>query len=472
MKTLKALTLGLLAGASFGTLANAQVTTLHVGGSSSFRAPATAAIIDYLANTNNPNGGVVYGAWDGTSTSLLGANGAILANGTIGAGGTATIIIETYWTGAAAGVIDLVAGNAVNTFLDPSSLPTADLNTFNNESGSTLVSTSPYGGGTVLTSTVKTSTVAASGTILAAPDAAFSDANQNTVALELSTATLTSPINGYTSAASLAAAITSGAGNIVQAGTGQDVTNGFDGIDIYEWVAGKGVSGISNITQQAARALISTGKIAQALLTGGNSAADVTNQYYLIGRNEDAAVRLDAFEEAQFGVTANPKQYTVSTAGAFSIWPSNSTLFTEPLIKWTPSGHSGYPSSSNEASAIDIAETAPNFGIGYVGISDGATAVKGGGTLLSYNGVLPSTAAVQNGSYSFWAYNRLYKPITSTDSTPLGSIIDGIADNVYNTDADVAANGLHAQSTSPGVLYSTLNVSRTASVEGQPVTHN
>jgi len=481
MKSLKALTLGLLAAASIGTLASAQVTTVHVAGSTAFRAPTTAAIIDYLSSTNNPNGGVVYAAWDGTSTNLLGSNGAILANGTIGSGGTATIIIETYWTGSAAGVIDLVAGNNSGTYLDPSSLPSADLTTFNGESGATLASSSPYGGGTGLTSTVKTSTVAASGTVSAPPDLAMSDSNQNTVALELSTATLTSPLGGYSTASALAAAITSTAGNIVPAGTVGDVTNGFVGVVPFEWVIGNGASaatGVSNITQQAARAVIAGGKIAQALLTGGNTTADVTNQFYLTGRNEDSGTRLDSFEEAQFGVTANPKQYSLP---AFTLFPANSTLNTEPTIKWTPSGHSGYATGGNVASALGNAETAPKFAIGYLGISDAATATKTGsgndnGTALTYNGVAYSVAAVQDGSYTLWGYEHAYELAANANNgsstTTLGSIINAIADGIYNTDADINGSGLHAQSNSPGILYSTLNVSRTASVEGQPVTHN
>ncbi|MEI9999469.1 MAG: hypothetical protein WDO13_10035 [Verrucomicrobiota bacterium] len=60
----------------------------------------------------------------------------------------------------------------------------------------------------------------------------------------------------------------------------------------------------TNITQQAAAALIGSGSIFQSLLTGLNNDPDTANAFYLVGRNEDSGTRIGAYAESQFGVTS------------------------------------------------------------------------------------------------------------------------------------------------------------------------
>jgi hypothetical protein len=228
MKLLKTLTLGLIAAATAGT---ASAQTLHIAGSTAFRAPNTAAVIDYLSSVNNTTGthgiGQVRAGWtggafasaNGGSGGLLGDAAAILANGTIGSGGTATVIVETYWTGSLAGVVDIVAANNTGFYIDPSGLTSAQLASVNNGATDGTgggVTNSPYAGGFQLSSS-KNGPFTGITTVTSAPDIAFSDSYQGTIAKELATATSYTQIGSYTTLSSLATACASGV--IIDSGT-------------------------------------------------------------------------------------------------------------------------------------------------------------------------------------------------------------------------------------------------------------
>jgi len=475
MKTLKALSLSFAAAVVFAGSASAQ-TVIHIAGSQTYRNPAVAAIIDYLSN-NGAN--TVYAGY--TGSSLLGSSAAILANGTIGSGGTATIIVETYWSGSVAGVVDLVAGNNTGAYLDPSSIGSANVTAFNNPTGAQVVvvgdetdNNHPFSGGVVLTSP---------GTVASAPNIAFSDAHKATVAKEIATATLSAPIGAYSSITSLAAAI--GGSTVVDSGSPSYPDNdagtnaysdGFVGVSSQEFVEGNGAfaaSGVTNISEQAAKTLYTQGVIDQALLTGTNTSADTTNQFYATGRNEDASARLVPFSEIQFGVVNPPLQYQSN----FTLFPAGSTLNTEPNISWPQAGHSGYTSGTNEAAALDVAESAPNFLIGYSGITDATTAIAGGAKALSYSGVPFSVPNVQNGLYTVWGYSHVYHLSTLT-GTPL-TAANAIADLIHNYYADIASNGKHNSLETPpytdpsaGILNDlNFNVYRPVQPEGGPISH-
>jgi hypothetical protein len=476
MKTLKTLTLSLLAAAFAGTAASAAPTIIHVVGSTAFRAPATAAMIDYLSN-NGAN--AVYAGY--TGSSLLGAGSAILANGTVGSGGTATIVIETYWTGSLAGLVDLVAGNITGSYLDVNNLTTADSTGINTVAKEATVGTANnsavYGGGYAITDTPNTTT--------SAPDVTFSDSHKLTIAKELSTATLApAGVGSYTSISALAAAV--GGNTVVDSGSPSYPDNnagtnafsdGFVGIVPFEWVSGNGAfandGGVTNISQQAVKTLLTQGVVDQALLTGTNNAADTANSFYLTGRNEDSGTRIDSFSEAQFGVTTPPLQYQSN----FTLFPAGSALNTEPNISWPQSGHSGYATGGNVATALDVAESAPSFLIGYLGVTDAVTAVSGGGKALTYAGEAFSVPNVQNGLYTLWGYEHCYH-LSTLSGTPLAAA-NAIADGVHNTNADVAGNGKHTAAETPpytdasaGILNDlSFNVYRPVQPEGGPISH-
>jgi len=482
MKTLKVLCVGLLAAVGFAGTASATPTIIHVAGSTAFRAPATAAMLDYLGSL----GGTLHAAYSGSS--LLGAGSAILANGTIAAdgSGTATVVIETYWTGSLAGVVDLVAQNNVGAFIDESNMGAGSITTFNASTVTTISSGGAYGGGSAITP---------SATLAAHVDVAFSDSVKSTIKSELATATLTGTIGAFSTISSLANAV--GGSTVVNAGTGGGAAGaGLVGVVPFQWVAGNIASAgdiPTNMSQQNARSLISSGFLAESQFTGTNTAADIANYFYLTGRNEDSGTRIGAYMEGQFGVTAAPQQFSVTITGttvtnAFLV-AANSALNTEPAISWAPAGHSGYASGGNVATALDgletvtpysfsdgsqaLGNTGASYFIGYLGVTDAATAVAGGAHALTYAGVPFTVANVQNGSYTFWTYEHVYR-LSTLSGTAL-SAANAIADNVFLTDADIKSNGKHQVTdggTSAGILYdANFNVSRTLT-EGGAIIHN
>jgi len=489
MKTLKALSFSLLAALALtGTASAVTPTVIHITGSTAFRSQAVAGLIDYLSQ----NGTVPIHAGYTSGSTLLGAGAQILANGTIAAdnSGSATIVIETFWSGSAAGTIDLATANTTGAYYDASNLSGTDLTAFNNST--VTVNTNDgtnnqvYGGGVALTST---------GTAHA-PDAAFADTAKATTAKTLLGGNLSSAINGVSTIAALQTAVNSS--NLVDAGTVDNAKDaGVSGVVTFEWVFGNytptgltnmGGTAPTNITQQASDALITGGSIAQSLLTGTNNAADSANYIYLTGRNEDSGTRLTAFSESQFGVTANPKQYSATLTGSTStlaLFPANSAVNTITQLSWSQIGHSGYASGGNVATALKIAtdgtwtftngknvnNSGKAFVIGYVGATDAASAISGGAHALTYNGVPYSIANIQNGSYTFWGFEHLYK--LNTSSTTVKNAVDAIADDIFNIDADVASNGKHSAisgDVASGILFDgNFNVTRTA--EGTPVSH-
>jgi hypothetical protein len=513
MKTLKTLGLSLAVASLTAGMASAAVTTIRVVGSTAFRAPDTAAIIQYL-NANPVGGSSLHAGYDNASSGVLGAGGSILANGTIGSSGTATIVVECYWTGSLAGTVDVASQSATDIFLDPSTLPQADITAFNGSSVTvgTSDNTTLFGGGAKLATLITggTTSTPPSGTVFAAPDLAFSDSAATSIQNELGTADLyTGPVGNTTSLPQLVSEIAGTSATIKDAGTIAKATKHTTvGIVPFQWAIGnitassttKGFTSISNITQQTAETLITAGYVPQSFLTGGNGTPDSTNYFYLVGRNEDSGTRIAALSESQFGVTNNPVQFQLTgTSGTLSSvieWPGSSALNTEPNIAWSFAGHSGYPTGGGVASALNLAEsgspTAPTlftdssnapgnsaaaFFIGYLGITDAATVT---GTLLSYNGVPYSITALENGQYTFWSYEHAFRVKSSSISTETAAekAADSIADNVYASTVDVASDGSHTTTYNgantltgklgPGVPYTLVNYTR-PSTEGQPI---
>ena len=89
-----------------------------------------------------------------------------------------------------------------------------------------------------------------------------------------------------------------------------------------------------------------------------------------------------------------------------------------------------------------------NF-IGYLGVADAggfSTVSVNGGTVLTYNGVAPSTANINNGSYSFWSYEHMYylsSGAGSISGTTL-TFVNNLANNLAATYASYSSGGVAA----------------------------
>ena len=273
---------------------------------------------------------------------------------------------------------------------------------------------------------------------------------------------------------------------------------GVVGVVAFEWIVGN-ISTSSdiptNIDQQTAHSLMSNGFVAQSQLTGTNTSADSANYFYFTGRNEDSGTRIEYLQESQTGVQNPVIQYAINSATAPGGAVANAFVFpitslnTEPSIVWNVAGHSGYASGGNVAATLEGAESATPFvfsdgsqafgnsGASYfissLGVTDAEGAVGLGAHRLSYGGVPFSISAIQNGQYAAWSYEHAYR-LTGL-AAGKQTIVNGIADEIFNTDADIKnSNGKHQTAdggVSAGVLIGSMNVSR-STAEGGPITHN
>ena len=481
MKTLLA---GLLA-VGLASAASATTTVIHIAGSTAFRACLTRSVVDYLSTTGSGERSIYWG-----NSNFYKQNGSVVS-GTIGGN---TIYVEMYWTGAEAGPVDLCTANKLSAFISgayyaTSGLPTAGTGYY--------LSTTPVFDAPV------------------APDAAMADTPISDVAKAIKDANSTLP--GYTSGKALANAVN--IANLVDAG-GQ----GTVGIIPFVWCVGNpGTAGESgsggNMTQEAAAALIAQGSIPFSFITGSTS--DITNFAFLVGRCEDSGTRLNYLWESQaavyngfdpspiqslvtFGTNATYPTIKQSTAyplptvnqglnvggnacyiSSIKAWPGNTVLNTEPDISWTPAGHSGYITGGDVANvllavntlganiSVDSSVVPSSFGftqntskvslIGFLARGDSTsltgetqTNANGNGSLLTYNGVAESPTNIEYGNYSIWGYEHMYY----FSGYAKASILEGIATQCENVDADIDPNGLHGQTDAAGVLPANMLVQR------------
>jgi hypothetical protein len=503
MKLLKTLTLCALAIVLIGH-ASAQ-TVIYGVGSTAFRTGVTAAIIDYLAggtaaNGDTTTGGTVYAAFSNDKNNIFACNQSIIANGTIGTGigtgGSATIVFDLFWTGSSAGCVDVTTQSSTATFFNPSnSTVYTALNSSQIDPATDLFESSPETPDNKGAASITVTGTTANHTGV---DFAMSDVNKYSISSEIATATVYTQIGIYNTVSRLATGITS---KCVDAGT-SSYAGGLGHVAIcpFEWVVGNmgSYQGSSApviptaMTQNIAKGLVSNGAVTQGIFTGTNNASDSTTQFFCVGRNEDSGTRICTFSEAQFNPTGAPLQYQLSGSGSTLsavLFPASTTLYTQPNIGWNLAGHSGYNTGSNVASALETADTGTVSGltggsgptnayfIGGLGLTDAANALNAGASkALTYNGYAYSAAAVQQGQYTLWSYEHLYK----YSSTSNGAAIDAVADLVATYDADAIfvaipdnatgvseTNGLvaginHAENQSTGV-YTTGSATYTSS---------
>jgi len=527
MNLLKTLTVGLVAAALPSmAFANPDPTIVHICGSTAFRAPVTCAIINALGGTGCKAACNKSGTAPGNQ-NLLGGQAAIFANGTVSYSGStftgnATIIVLANWTGSLAGILDVAAQNATLTYPNPADAAV--------EASMQACDISPFGGGGTLPSSPAFSTVAA------APEVCMTDSFASSAAAALASAQVTAGhnIGGATTGAGLKTLV-NGAG-LIEAGSastnivGKGSSTGYLGIVPFQWCIGN-LSGATfaaptNITQQTANYIIKNGAAPLSMFnttsTGTLSGADFV---YLVGRNEDSGTRIAAFAEPQLSFSVNPQQYLLTFSGGnktgdipaptdfsfigastgtgafvtgFDAWPQGATLNTEPFIHWTNAGfgHGGYAGGGDVSSVLSTPvnqsfpdpngaalageNTGKAFFIGYLGIADSgsfgnATKIIGGAA-LAYNGVTPSLAGINNGSYSFWSYEHMYYIGSGTHIVPgaIKTFADNLADSLANVYVSYGSGGVVTTTSPAGVALLPQNTvgSVTRSVEGGGYTLN
>jgi len=371
-------------------------TVVHITGSTAFRSATVTAITHILKP------GFTYGY---AGTSFTGANQAIFTGTTIS--NNIPVIIKTSWSGSVAGVQTVSQQLPISTW---------------------LTNSTPQ-------STTGTPSAPSVYDPPAVPEVAMSDGVQ-------ATTPFTSPV--------LAAA------NV--------------GVVPFKWVRNVGSPAtLANITPNLAQALWLNGNLPLALFTG--SAADESTQIYAIGRDPDSGTRKTAFAESGIGVfTAVAQYYPTNSSGAIINRANAGPIAGQKLVPtetingiFVDVGQGGYASGGDLAAAMKASGSQAAIGgyyVTYLGTSDAATAEAGGASEMNWNGVPFSDVAVQEGQYSFWAYEQLdYRSNYGTVDANGKAVADQIALQILYADAVVA-----------GELLSTMHVSR--QIEGGVISNN
>jgi len=167
-----------------------------------------------------------------------------------------------------------------------------------------------------------------------------------------------------------------------------------------------------NVTDQEFRQLFVVGTAPLSYITGNTN--DLTNSVWATGRNLDGGTRTVWFNETAFGVQNATVQYElVQTNGSNVITPWPSATIDGVVEGYGDGGYSSdgslrgiFTNALATGPGIDQSGSYPglsgnNYLIGYSSIHNatGSAGVK----FLTYNGVVPSSANIEIGTYSGWA---------------------------------------------------------------------
>jgi len=234
----------------------------------------------------------------------------------------------------------------------------------------------------------------------------------------------------------------------------------------FKWVASKGApAGLTNMTPNTVQALWLNGSLPLALFTG--VPADEASSVFAIGRDPDSGTRDTAFSESGVGpFTTVVQYYPTNASGAVISRTAAGPITGQELVPaetvdgiFFDVGDGGYSSGGDLAVAMEQTTAAiGGYYVTYLGISDSVTALGGGAVELGWNGVRFSDIAVQEGSYTFWAFEHLcYRSNYGTVDANGKTVADLLATQIKNVDAIAA-----------GELLSSMHVTR--AVEGGLVT--
>lgn len=176
----------------------------------------------------------------------------------------------------------------------------------------------------------------------------------------------------------------------------------------FKFVAGNGSpAAIGNMTPLLTQLLYGSGRVSQTLFTGSD--ADFTKRVYGLGRDAGSGTRLTVMAESGKGALNQVVQYSY-----------NGTAFTNV-------GNGGSASGGGAlATQLGLATNATTgYTIGYLGLTDAATAIGLGAKELTWNGVTYSAQAVYGGQYTLWGYEHLFASNTASAATI--TVADAIA---------------------------------------------
>lgn len=169
-------------------------------------------------------------------------------------------------------------------------------------------------------------------------------------------------------------------------------------------------SDLNNVTDAQFRQAI-TGGAPLVLFTGNTND---TNFVYITGRDNNSGTRVNTLGETGYGIFTAAYQVELNSSGQMTT-DNNPSSPNFGLYLWGPyDGYSGGGSVATQmgvncSSTVDQINGGTGISvIGYVGISDGNTALGLGATQIPFNGVLESAASVIAGQYDLWGNEYCY----------------------------------------------------------------
>jgi hypothetical protein len=205
----------------------------------------------------------------------------------------------------------------------------------------------------------------------------------------------------------------------------------------------------TNVTDNAFKVLAAGGD-ALTLFTG--NPADINNNVYLAGRDNNSGTRVNTFDETGYGSGKATVQIELDGSGQLVKFGS---------IYTTPSGQSSggtlAGTLTNTTGTVDfIADssgaTKGIVAVAYLGLADDATAEGSPNfaTRLNYNGVAYSAANVENGTYTLWGNEYILQKNGDTTSD-INTVFSAIQANASaNTDQyEIPLSSMNVSRTGP-----------------------
>ena len=240
------------------------------------------------------------------------------------------------------------------------------------------------------------------------------------------------------------------------------------GVIVFTMVANKGTTGITNVTSQQFRALLTKGRQPRSMFTG---VATDTDLVFATGRNDGSGTRTTYLAETGYGIVKTVKQYVVNTSDSgtgavtqIQLVPAggvNSPALTGQSASnastvWGQDvdGNGGYNSGSTlkgdlqkTTGAVTVLDETGTDAFGstkscslvtWLSVSDAAGAKAGNAIICGYNGEIltdlaggasvmssDDIAKITSGKYSAWGYERMYRrnDITSGDKVTVDAAI-------------------------------------------------
>jgi hypothetical protein len=391
LKTIK-ITLASLFAVALTGLASAQTpVSLHVTGSTAYRAATLVAISEIL----QPGYSVGYVA--SAPEAYTSAN-MVVFSGTTNSG--VSVVIQTAFFGSIGGVCNVAGGLTIG----PGGTAYTDGQTIGwlSAISTQLASASVTFSGGVYSVQGGQQVAAANATFDAAavPDLTMSDSFQKAAPTTYQKPVLSGEIVGVVPFVWICAPGTTASTGTVTKLTSANAIKAFKGTLLLSNLSGK----------------------------KGDKGVNV----YLVGRDQDSGTRVAAITDTGFGnekkgtiyndvmqyqpefdgnpVAVPPPTPSSPITGA-ALWPATTSV--DSIA--SPLGDSGYNSGSLVGKALLQTSNYSNWFVGYVGLNDGVTALGNASNFvlefntgsLTYSGGSWDVSGVEDGSYTFWGYEHL-----------------------------------------------------------------